>query len=311
MTFSLDIVTVNWNAGPLLARCVASAPAAETDGVEVRRFVVVDNASEDGSAAAAAERRSGLIIVSNRENRGFAAACNQGAAGSQADWLLFLNPDTELNAQSLAPLGAWLASPEQAGVGVVGVRLTDERGNTQRCCARAPTPWRLFGQAIGLDRLFPRLCPPHFMTEWDHADTRPVDQAMGAFLLIRRDLFERLGGFDERYFVYYDDVDLCMSVRAAGFAVIHFAGAHAYHKGGGTTDKIKATRLFYLWRSRLRFADKHFGAVGCGVVKLAVLLLEPAARLARAAARVLTGGGGDEIDETLGAVRLLWRELRK
>lgn len=306
--FRLDIVTVNWNAGPLLERCVRSVAAALVPGVALDRFVVVDNASADGSADGLEQiGPAGLIVLRNGENRGFAAACNQGAAGSRADWLLFLNPDTELDAGSLAPLGAWLARPEQAAVGVAGVRLTDEQGRTQRCCARAPTPWRLFGQAFGLDRLLPRLCPPHFMTEWDHEDTRPVDQTMGAFLVIRRDLFERLGGFDERFFVYYDDVDLCLEARRAGFAVTHFAGAAAYHKGGGTTDKVKATRLFYMWRSRLLFAAKHFGPAGRLAVAVAVLALEPAARLVRALLRRRR----DEIDETLGAMRQLRRELRR
>ncbi|MBV5336343.1 glycosyltransferase family 2 protein, partial [bacterium] len=194
-------------------------------------------------------------------------------------------PDTELNAGSLAPTLEWLARPENARVGVVGVRLLDENGVAQRCCARTPTPGGLLAQSVGLDRLAPRLFPPHFMSEWDHGDDRAVDQVMGAFLMIRRDLFERLGGFDERYFVYYDDVDLCLEARRAGWTVAHFAGASAYHKGRGTTDQVKALRLFYLWRSRLRFADKHFGVGGRLVARLAALLTEPAARIARAALR--------------------------
>jgi N-acetylglucosaminyl-diphospho-decaprenol L-rhamnosyltransferase len=304
--FRLDIITVNWNGGPLPARCVASVPAALTEGVELRRFVIVDNASTDGSAdGLEAVGPASLTVLRNDVNRGFSAACNQGAAGSDADWLLFLNPDTELNAGSLAPLGAWLAEPAQARIGAAGVRLTDEEGRTQRCCARAPTPWRLLGQSVGLDRFLPRLFPPHFMSEWDHETTRPVDQVMGAFLLVRRDLFERLGGFDERFFVYYDDVDLCLEIRRAGWDVVHFAGAHAYHKGGGTTDKVKATRLFYLWRSRSAFAGKHFSLPGRLTVLAATLLAEPAARLARAALR----GRGDELSETLGAMRMLWRAL--
>lgn len=303
---SLDIIVVNWNAGDLLRRCVASIPAALAGGVDLRRFVVVDNASADGSADGLETVGGGapLLVLRNRENRGFAAGCNQGAAGSQADLLLFLNPDAELNAGSLAPVVALLARPENAGVGAASIRLTDENGETQRCCARTPTPWRLLGQSLGFDRLAPALFPPHFMSEWDHADDRAVDQVMGAFLLIRRPLFESLGGFDERYFVYYDDVDLCLGVRKAGWTVKHFAGASAYHKGRGTTDSIKDVRQFYLWRSRLRFIDKHFSFPGRLVARSAVLLLEPAARLLRAAAR----GRREEAGETWRALRMLWRD---
>lgn len=302
---SLDIVVVNWNAGPLLRRCVASVPAALAPGVDLRRFVVVDNASADGSADGLEEVAAGLplIVLRNKENRGFAAGCNQGAAGSPADLVLFLNPDTELNAGSLAPVLAWSARPENARVGVAGIRLADETGQTQRCCARAPTPWRLLGQALGLDRLAPTVFPPHFMTEWDHGDDRAVDQVMGAFLLIRRSLFDSLGGFDERYFVYYDDADLCLEARKAGWTVKHFAGAVAYHKGRGTTDGIKDIRQFYLWRSRLRFIDKHFSGAGRTAARIVTLLIDPAVRLAYAAAR----GQGRQIGRTWRAVRLLWR----
>ncbi len=302
---SLDIIVVNWNAGPLLRRCVASVPAALVPGVDLRRFVVVDNASADGSADRLEEVAAGLplIVLRNEENRGFAAGCNQGAAESRADLLLFLNPDTEVNAGSLAPVLAWAARPENARVGVAGIRLTDEDGRTQRCCARAPTPWRLLGQALGLDRLIPAVFPPHFMTEWDHGDDREVDQVMGAFLLIRRPLFDALGGFDTRYFVYYDDADLCLEARKAGWTVKHFAGAQAYHKGRGTTDKIKDVRQFYLWRSRLRFIDKHFSGAGAAAARVVTLLVDPAVRLAYAAARGRLG----QIGETWRAIRLLWR----
>jgi N-acetylglucosaminyl-diphospho-decaprenol L-rhamnosyltransferase len=302
---SLDVVVVNWNTGDLLRRCVASASAALVPGVDLRRFVVVDNASADGSAERLEETADGLplIVLRNAENRGFAAGCNQGAAGSSVDLVLFLNPDTELNAGSLAPVLAWLARPENARVGVAGIRLTDETGRTQRCCARVPTPWRLLGQALGLDRLIPAAFPPHFMTEWDHGQERAVDQVMGAFLLIRRSLFDSLGGFDERYFVYYDDVDLCLEARKAGWEVKHFAGAAAYHRGRGATDRIKDIRQFYLWRSRLRFIDKHFSPLGRLAARAAVLLIEPAVRLSYAAAR----GQTDQIGQTWRAMRLLWR----
>ncbi|AWK90281.1 glycosyltransferase family 2 protein [Azospirillum thermophilum] len=312
---SLTIVTVNWNSGALLRQCVASLPAALTGGFTLERMVVVDNASTDGSAdgletGASAETSAEtsevpLAVLRNPANRGFAAACNQGAAGARSDWLLFLNPDTRLSGTSLAPALSFLEEPASARTGILGIRLVDEAGRTQRACARFPTPGRILAQALGLDRLWPACFPPHFMTDWDHADTRPVDQVMGAFLMIRRDLFERLGGFDERFFVYFDDVDLCLRARQAGWEVVHFAGAEAYHRGGGTTDRVRDLRLFYSLRSRIQFAAKHFGMTGTVLVAAVSLLVEPLARLVHA----LVARSPRDAGAVLRGTALLWRAL--
>lgn len=309
---TIAIITVNWNAGDLLRHCVASVPAALTGAFALERMVVVDNASADGSADGLETDGMPLTVLRNPTNRGFAAACNQGAAGLGADWLLFLNPDTRLSARSLAPVfgflaepGEFLAEPANARIGILGIRLVDEAGETQRACARAPTPGRLLAQSVGLDRLWPRRFPPHFMTEWDHADSRPVDQVMGAFLLIRRALFEELGGFDERFFVYFDDVDLCLRARRAGWAVVHCAGAEAFHRGCGTTDQVRDLRLFYSLSSRIRFAIKHFSPAAAALVTAATLTVEPLTRLALALARRSPADAA----ATLRGGLLLWRAL--
>ncbi|ALJ39555.1 glycosyltransferase family 2 protein (plasmid) [Azospirillum brasilense] len=312
---SIRIVTVNWNAGDLLRACVASVPAALIGAVTLEAMVVVDNASADGSAdgleaggledGRLADGGAPLTVLRNLENRGFAAACNQGAAGSRADWLLFLNPDTRLSETSLAPALAFLAEPAQAHTGILGIRLTDELGRTQRSCARAPTPGRILAQAVGLDRLLPGLFPPHFMTEWDHLDSRPVDQVMGAFLLIRRSLFEELGGFDERFFVYFDDVDLCLRTRRTGWEVVHFAGAEAFHRGCGTTDQVRDLRLFYALRSRIQFATKHFSTPTAALVTAATLTVEPLVRLLHA----LASRSPADARAVLRGSALLWRSL--
>jgi GT2 family glycosyltransferase len=132
-----------------------------------------------------------------------------------------------------------------------------------------------------LDRLCPTLLPPHFLADWDHGDTRSVDQVMGAFLMIRRTLFEQLGGFDERFFLYYEDVDLCLRVRQASGRVVYFAGARAHHIGGGTTEAVKDQRLFYLAtgkvQPRLSYCSKcRF----VGFTRNGVILPEPVQALA-------------------------------
>lgn len=303
---TLDIVIVNWNAGALLADCIASMAGVSQTAFRFGQVVVVDNASTDSSA----DRLDGLagpatplVVQHNPTNRGFAAACNQGAVAGHGDWILFLNPDTRLAADTLdRAISFAIGDPS---IGTLGIALVDETGERQRSCARTPTPLRLVAQGVGLDRLLPSLFPPHFMTEWDHADTRKVDQVMGAFLMIPRTLFERLGGFDERFFVYFDDVDLCLRVRQAGFAVVHYAGATAFHQGCGTTEGVRDRRLFYSLRSRLLFSAKHFGTGAMLLVSLSTLLVEPVSRLGQAVLRRSLS----DIRAVLRGTGLLWRDL--
>jgi N-acetylglucosaminyl-diphospho-decaprenol L-rhamnosyltransferase len=266
----LDVAIVNWNSGDLLRDCIAAlAKAAARVQIKV---VVVDNHSSDGSCDGLRIDGLDVDVLRNAVNRGFGAASNQAAAQGKAPFLLILNPDTRVAPDTLELVLAYMTKPENASVGIVGVRLVDDAGSTQRTCARAPTFWRLLAQAAGVDRLLAPAVRPHFMTEWDHADTRPVDQVMGAFLLIRRSLFERLGGFDERFFVYYEDVDLCVRAAQTGASTVHFAGASAWHKGGGTTDRVRDRRLFYFLRSQVQYAGKHFGRGQALAVLTAALL---------------------------------------
>ncbi|MDR3435683.1 glycosyltransferase [Telmatospirillum sp.] len=299
----LDIVIVNWNAGNLLHSCIRSVLASDLADVTLARLVVVDNNSTDGSMDALGT--APVTAIRLPANVGFAAGCNIGARGSDADYLLFLNPDVRLDRDSLAGAVAFMEAPEHRDVAVSGIRLRDPAGITQRCCARFPTPGRILGWSIGLDRLLPTIVLPHFLDNWDHQDTRDVPQVMGAFLLIRRTVFERLGGFDERFFVYYEDVDLCLRATQDGGRCVHNASVSAVHVGGGTTDRIKAERQFYTARSRIQYVRKHFGTVATLFPLVAGLLAEPLARLCRGALRART----TEMTDAVKAAGLLWRDL--
>ncbi|MDP4023389.1 glycosyltransferase family 2 protein [Methylobacterium sp. NEAU 140] len=275
----LDVVIVNWNGGGLLRACLASLAAA-TDAGRVQ-VTVVDNASADESLRDLPALPRPLRLIENADNRGFGRACNQGAAGGRGPVILFLNPDAQVAPDALAlARAALLADP---GSGVVGARLIDADGRTARSCARAPTSGGMLGRALALDRV--GFVPPHFLADWDHAEDRAVDQVMGAFLMIRRDLFERLGGFDPRFFVYYEDVDLCTRVRAAGFSVRHLAGPTARHLGQGTTRAVRARRLFYILRSAVLYAGKHHGRAAALALLAASFAAQVPLRLAQALAR--------------------------
>lgn len=297
---SVHVVIVNWNSGRQLAECLDSFAAVAGDRVATARITVVDNASSDGSCDALPALPA-LVLIRNAENRGFAAACNQGVTGSDADFLLFLNPDTRLMPGALKQPIQFLNA--NSAVGIIGIQLVDEHGHIARNTARMPTPSSMIGNSLGLDRLMPSVFPPHFVTEWAHDETRVVDQVMGAFMLVRRTLFEALGGFDARFFVYFEDLDFARRARDRGFSSVYLATAQAFHRGQGTTASAVGTRTYLFCRSRILFALKYFSKVSAFLVIAVTLVIEPIARLVAAllARRSVT--------EVVRAFARLWSEL--
>lgn len=302
---SLDIVIVNWNAGARLHVCLSSIRAARQDGFELKRVVVVDNASSDGSMNDLHFPDLALSLVRNSENRGFATACNQGAGGSSADYLLFLNPDTAVLTDSLQAPIQFMEEARNAEVGICGIQLLDEKGNVSQSCSWFPTTPSLLSQMLGLDRLFPNHLKGHFLDHKDHFESRQVDQVMGAFFLVRHKLFESLDGFDERFFVYFEDLDFSYRAHQAGWQSYYLATAQAYHRGGGCSKGAKARRLYYSLCSRILYSYKHLGgAPGTGVM-LGTLLVEPFSRLVLAVAHKSVS----EMQETVQAYMMLGRSI--
>lgn len=282
MSSRVDIVIVNWNAGDLLAACLGSLEAAVSD--RVASVVVVDNASTDGSADLET-RTLPLHIVEAQSNLGFGRACNLGAARGTAEYLLFLNPDTEVERDTIESVARFMDCPENSSTAVTGIRLVGEDGQAQRHCARFPG-WRNFvGEALGLSHVAPRIFPPVIMREFDHDSSRAVDHVIGAFYFVRRKFFEQAGGFDESFFVYLEDLDLSRRIADLGGRRYFLAEVGAFHRGGGTSDAIKARRLSYATMGRLRYASKHLSAPAMAAVWLTTLLFEPFARSARALLR--------------------------
>lgn len=301
---SLAIIIVNWNAAGQLRDCLQALAGARQDRFRLEQVIVVDNASVDASLDGLPTDELPLDILHNPVNRGFGVACNQGARLCKADFLLFLNPDTRVEADALERAVAHLTRMEGAQTGVCGARLLDEQGHTHRHCARRASCGRMAMHLLGLDRVTP-WTSGYLLRHWDHADSRPVDHVMGAFYLIRRPLFEALQGFDERFFVYLEDLDLSERVRQAGWHIDYCAAVRVYHKGGGTSERIKARRLYYSLDSRLRYARKHFTPIGAMGIWAGTLLVEPVLRLSQALAR----GSFSQAREVLMAYRWLIQDL--
>ncbi|WP_019570031.1 glycosyltransferase family 2 protein [Thioalkalivibrio sp. ALE11] len=301
---SLDVVVVNWNAGDQLSRCVNSV--LENAPEELSRLIVVDNGSLDGSVEGVATDDRVRVLRAG-SNLGFAAACNLGARHASAAYILFLNPDTIIGSRSLREPIAFMESPAGADAAICGIQLIDQDGEIARSCARFPRPGMLIARMLGVDRLPGLKARGMRMGDWDHRETRTVDQVMGAFFFVRRSVFDQLGGFDERFFMYFEEVDFSYRARNAGWRSVYLAGARAFHFGGGTSQQVKACRLFYSLRSRLLYGFKHFPRWQAWSVAAVTVVVEPVTRIAWHLSRGDIGG----VCETRDAFRWLWGGLRR
>jgi GT2 family glycosyltransferase len=274
LALKIDIIIVNWNAGSQLFDCVDSI--IRWNFGLVNSICIVDNRSVDDSLTAVeniGHTTFPIKIIRNTTNVGFAAACNRGAAEASADFLLFLNPDVKLFKNSLRMPVEFIMRPDQAQIGIVGIRLVDGEGVTSTSAARFPSLLGIFGPIFGLCKIFPYYFPSTLMTPRELSADRVVDQVIGAFFLIRRPLFEICGGFDERFFVYFEEVDLSLRARRLGYLSYYLHDVTAFHKGGGCSERVKGTRLFYSLRSRILYIEKHFNRLSFFII-VALTLIE-------------------------------------
>ncbi len=298
---AVDIITVNWNAGEQLAECLRSV--ARNGGATVRRVFVVDNGSTDGSADMAPPAGLPVELIRAGRNLGFGRACNLAAEQATAPYLLFLNPDAELGEGALERAVAYIMA--DPGVGVVGTKLVGRDGAAHHHCARFPDWHSFIGNSLGLTRILRRWFPPIPLLEFDHLTSRSVEHVMGAFYLIRRDLFEQLGGFDERFFVYLEDLDLSRRVVSAGYRIEYLADVSSYHKQGGVSEQVKAHRLFYALQSNILYAFKHLSRPQAWLVAAVTLAVEPVSRVGRSLLRL----SPREARDTLAGFGMLYRAL--
>jgi hypothetical protein len=280
-----DIVIVDYNAGEVLERCLASVERAQESDASIGVVCVVVN-GELSEAVDERAKRGVIRVVHPPTNIGFSAACNLGAAVGAARFILFLNPDTEISGDALKAPADYLSSPGNEHVGICGVTLTTPEGAIAASCLEFPTFSHFLNKAIGLGYLSSTRFKTGMMLDWDHGCTRVVDCVMGAFFFVRRELFSRLGGFDERFFVYYEELDFARRAKDLGFLAVFLHDAFICHVGRATTDRLPARRLYYLLTSRAAYARKHLGVGTELATWLLSLVVEMPARVTLAS---LTG----------------------
>jgi len=223
-------------------------------------LVIVDNASRPETRDLVATYE-GAVYVSNPENAGFAAAVNQGMRGREDRYVLLLNPDTAFAPDVLARMIANLDQDPEVGIASCVIRYPDK--TLQESIRRFPTFW---------DQLLIMLKVPHFlktkaidrymMTDADPMKTQDVDSIMGAFMFIRRDLLQKIGLFDERYFIWFEEVDYCKMAHDAGFTIRHYGDVEMTHLKGHSFSKIATLRKQTWMRTSLRkYMKKHYGVM--------------------------------------------------
>jgi len=254
-TPEVSVIIVSYNTRELLRECIESILCEQGDGLGVE-VIVVDNDSADGSAAMVAERFPQVRLIANPDNRGFGAACNQGLEVARGRYALILNADIRAQPGALQQLVAFMdAHPDAA---ICGGQLRYPDGRIQPSCARELTLWWVFCEQSMLAKLFPhtRLFGGYWRTHWDFSATIETEQVMGACMMLRRP-FPR---FDEDYFLYCEDTDLCYRVRQAGGKVYYVHDAVFVHHLGASGEPQRAQMVIYYNRGKERYFRKFHGA---------------------------------------------------
>lgn len=252
----LSIVIVNYNSSEYTIRCLDSIQKSEMKTFCLEEIIVVDNASDERNLSILNERTD-IRLIRNAKNEGFAKACNQGAADASAEYLLFLNPDTIVKQDTLEVSLSTYRRHLKKGIGALGVQMLDESNQVVRSCSRFPRNFYFFAKCTGLNRIIKSW--NLFMCEWNHLTDRKVDEVMGAYFMVSKDIFLKLGGFDERFFVYYEEVDFCYRLVKSGYYNLFCAETDIVHYAGGASKNVKSHRLFYEIRSRIIYMNKTFG----------------------------------------------------
>lgn len=260
---SVDVVVVSYNSRDELRGCVE--PLSALAGVTV---VVADNASTDGSLESIADLP--VVLVSLPENGGFAHGCNAGWRAGSSDYVLLLNPDARIDTASLRALSAVLDA--EPSVGAVAPRILGEDGRLDFSLRREPRLRSTYAQALFLHRLFPRSAWADELVRDPAAYERPdaPDWVSGACILLRRSVLAELGGLDEGFFMYGEDIDLCRRLRAAGHELRFEPRATVVHAGGASAPR--PTLLPVLAASRLRYAAKHRSRLAALVERAGIAL---------------------------------------
>ncbi|MEL7466311.1 MAG: glycosyltransferase family 2 protein [Pseudomonadota bacterium] len=254
----VSVVIVNWNTAEMTAACLASV--FESLKGAAAEVIVVDNASEDGSAEMIAARFPAAALIANGDNRGFAAANNQGFEIAHGSYVLLLNSDTLVHGDAIRQSIRYLEA--NADVGAMGCRVLNTDGTVQRTCGMFPTLLNQALLAAGLHKVKrPRFFGRQFIADWERDSERAVEAISGCYLLARREAMEAVGPLDEAFFFFGEETDWCRRMRDKGWRLMFAPVGEITHHGGASARKLNHRRDVLLSEALVRLHLKHGGVL--------------------------------------------------
>ncbi|MCP4359332.1 MAG: glycosyltransferase family 2 protein, partial [Chloroflexi bacterium] len=268
-SLTLSIIIVSWNVLDLLRDCLYSIVQEQGDlDVEV---IVVDGASTDGSPEMVATEFPWVTLIRFHENIGFPRGNNVGMAKADGRYILLLNPDTVLHGRALETMVKFM--DDNPDVGVVGAQLLNEDGSVQSSRRRFPKLTTAFFESTWLQPWAPRsILADYYVTDVADGETVEVDWVMGACIMTRAEVVMQVGGMDEAYFMYSEELDWCRRIKTAGWRVMYLPAAQITHYQGKSSEQVVVQRHILFNQAKLRYILKYHGRAAATMLRLFLLL---------------------------------------
>lgn len=264
----LSIIIVSWNVADLLAACLDSILRAQAQ--LQMEIIVVDSASSDHSAPMLRQRYPQVTLIEQSENIGFVRGNNLGFVRAQGRHILLLNPDTEVVGDALAQMVVYL--DEHPDVGIVGPHTLNTDGTTQSTRRRFPTLMTGIFESTWLQPYAPRaILDRYYMADQPDTSTLDVDWVQGSALMVRREVYAGIGGLDEGFVMYSEEMDWCKRAKNAGWRVVYLGSAQIIHHGGKSSEQVVARRQIHFQESKLRYFRKHHGWLAASFLRITLL----------------------------------------
>ena len=252
----ISVIIVSWNVTALLRGCLTSLYSSEL-GERMLEVIIVDSASSDGTPAMVKAEFPAVRLLEQTENIGYTRGNNIGLAAATGQYLLLLNPDTTVHENALAQMAAYLDAHQD--VGIVGPRTLNGDGTHQ------PARWRFPSRRLAfMETAWLRPYAGHLLANYEYAEvsaetTHDADWVQGSCLMARREVYEKIGGLDTGYVMFFEELDWCKRAADAGFKTMYLSSAQIVHFGGASTDQIGARKHIYYNESKLRYFRTVYG----------------------------------------------------
>jgi N-acetylglucosaminyl-diphospho-decaprenol L-rhamnosyltransferase len=267
----VSFLLVSWNVRELV-RCALASILADAQGIE-SEIILVDNASRDGTVEMVRAEFPRTHVIANTDNRGFTRGNNQALAVARGRYFFLLNPDAELVSGATRALLDYAESNPR--VGVVGPQLLNPDRSLQSSRRRFPTFTTALLESTRLQQLVPRnrWLTRYYMQDTPDDAVQEVDWVTGAAMFVRREVYERIGGFDEDLFMYSEELDWCYRAKHGGWRVAYFPRARVIHHEGKSSEQVVAARDIYFHSSKIRFFRKYHGALQAALLRVFLLAM--------------------------------------